>query len=147
MDLQKLQNQLIEDEGCVYEIYLDHLGLPTFGIGHLVKDNDEEKDMPVGSPISKERVDECFAKDTQSAIEECSKLFDDFDGLPDKVQLVVVNMMFNLGYPRLSGFKKMIKAMNEKDWNEAANQMVDSKWYNQVPNRAKRLVEEVRSCG
>ena len=66
MDLQKLQNQLIEDEGCVYEIYLDHLGLPTFGIGHLVKDNDEEKNMPVGSPISKERVDECFAKDTQS---------------------------------------------------------------------------------
>ena len=146
MDLQKLQNQLIEDEGCVYEIYLDHLGLPTFGIGHLVKDNDEEKGMPVGSSISKERVDECFAQDTQSAIKECSKLFDDFDGLPEKIQLVVVNMMFNLGYPRLSGFKKMIKAMNEKDWPEAANQMIDSRWYNQVQNRAKRLVEEVRSC-
>ena len=43
MDFQKLQQQLVEDEGCVYEIYLDHLGLPTFGIGHLVKENDDER--------------------------------------------------------------------------------------------------------
>lgn len=146
MNLQKLQQQLIEDEGCVYEIYLDHLGLPTFGIGHLVKESDDEKFLPVGTPVSKSRVNECFEEDTNSAVKECEKLFDDFPNLPEKIQLAIVNMMFNLGYPRLSGFKKMIKAVNNKDWEEAANQMVDSKWYNQVPNRAKRLVKEVRSC-
>tara|TARA_R110001592_G_scaffold46974_3_gene149287 strand:- start:2552 stop:2995 length:444 start_codon:yes stop_codon:yes gene_type:complete len=146
MDFQKLQQQLVEDEGCVYEIYLDHLGLPTFGIGHLVKEDDDEKFLPVGSPVAKSRVNECFEQDTNSAIKDCESLFDNFQELPETIQLVVVNMMFNLGKPRLSGFKKMIKAVNSEDWEEAANQMIDSKWYNQVPNRAKRLVAKVRSC-
>lgn len=95
---------------------------------------------------AKSRVNECFEQDTNSAIKDCESLFDNFQELPETIQLVVVNMMFNLGKPRLSGFKKMIKAVNSEDWEEAANQMIDSKWYNQVPNRAKRLVAKVRSC-
>ena len=52
--------------------------------------------------------------------------------------------MFNLGYPRLSKFKGMKAGVDDADWNRAADEMVDSRWYEQVPNRAKRLVERMR---
>ena len=65
MNLEQLQKEIAEDEGCVHEIYLDHLGLPTFGIGHLVKETDPEYDQPVGTPVSEDRVDACFASDIQ----------------------------------------------------------------------------------
>ena len=55
--------------------------------------------------------------------------------------------MFNLGYPRLSGVKKMRQAVIDGDWFEASVQMTDSKWYRQVPNRAKRLVERMKNVG
>ena len=59
------------------------------------------------------------------------------------VQLILCNMMFNMGRPRLSKFKKMNEAITNEDWIEASVQMEDSRWYNQVTNRAKRLVERM----
>ena len=59
MDIEKLRKQLEIDEGVKYEIYNDHLGLPTFGIGHLVIPSDEEYGKPLGTRISEERVREC----------------------------------------------------------------------------------------
>ena len=56
-------------------------------------------------------------------------------------------MMFNLGYPRLSKFKGMKRGVDSEDWNAAADEMVDSRWYKQVTNRANRLVERMRSIG
>jgi lysozyme len=52
--------------------------------------------------------------------------------------------MFNMGLPKMKAFKKMNKAIKDRDWNEAANQMIDSKWYRTVPNRADRLVQRMR---
>jgi lysozyme len=48
-------------------------------------------------------------------------------------------MIFNIGMPRFKQFKKMIAALEEGDWSEAANQMMDSKWAKQVGKRAERL--------
>ena len=56
-------------------------------------------------------------------------------------------MMFNLGYPRLSKFKGMKAGVDSQDWNRAADEMIDSAWYRQVPNRAKRLVDRMRAIG
>ena len=53
-------------------------------------------------------------------------------------------MMFNMGRPRLSRFHKMKRAVENSEWKEAANQMIDSKWYKQVPNRAGRLVQRMK---
>lgn len=145
MNKTQLQKELEFDEGCKYEIYLDHLGYPTFGIGHLIRDNDQEHGQPLGTVVSKERVTECFLSDTNMVLKDCEILFSDFQILPDEVQLIIANMMFNLGRPRFSKFKKFIAAISTKDWQEAANQMVDSRWYNQVPNRAKRLEERMRA--
>ena len=74
MDINKLKEQLKIDEGVVYEIYNDHLGYPTFGIGHLVIEGDPELGAPVGTSVSESRVDECFKKDVESVIEDCKIL-------------------------------------------------------------------------
>ena len=145
MDLERLRNELEEDEGCKYEIYLDHLGLPTYGIGHLVTENDEEHGQPVGTPVSEERVAEVFEQDIQVTLDECQRLYEDFDDLPEEVQLIIANMMFNMGRPRLSQFKGMKAGVDARDWNQAADEMVDSKWYRQVTNRADRLVTRMRN--
>ena len=72
----KLKEEIIRDEGVVYEIYNDHLGYATFGIGHLVLESDPEHGQEVGTPVSEERVDECFEKDVQTVIDDCKKLHD-----------------------------------------------------------------------
>ena len=145
IDFDVLREQLEFDEGCRYEIYNDHLGFATFGIGHLVRETDPEYGQPLGTVITEQRVIEAFETDIQETIVGCVSIFDDFYLLPHEAQLIIANMMFNLGYPRFSKFVKMIAAVDARDWQEAANQMVDSKWYRQVPNRAKRLEDRMRN--
>ena len=145
MNKDKLREELAEDEGCKFEIYLDHLGLPTFGIGHLVVEGDPEHGQPVGTPIDNERVRQVFALDIASTLDECHVLYPDFDDLPEEAQLIIANMMFNMGRPRLSKFKGMKAGVDARDWNKAADEMVDSRWYDQVTNRAKRLVARMRA--
>lgn len=145
MNLDQLRMQLEYDEGCKYEIYLDHLGLPTFGIGHLVTSNDPEDGQICGTAVSEQRVIEAFEKDVQVTIEECKKLYDNWFDLPEEVQLIIANMMFNMGRPRLSGFKKFNACVGDKDWQGAADEMIDSRWYRQVTNRAERLVQRMRN--
>lgn len=144
MNLDKLREELAEDEGCKYEIYLDHLGLPTFGIGHLITKNDPEYGKDVGTVIEQSRVQSAFNLDIAVTIEDCHRLYKDFNDLPEEVQLIIANMMFNLGYPRLSKFKGMKAGVDARSWSSAADEMVDSRWYTQVPNRARRLVDRMR---
>ena len=145
MNKDQLREELAEDEGCKFEIYLDHLGLPTFGIGHLVVDGDPEHGQPVGTPVEDERVRQVFSLDIASTLDECQVLYPDFDDLPEDCQLIIANMMFNMGRPRLSKFKGMKAGVDARDWNRAADEMVDSSWHDQVPNRAKRLVKRMRA--
>ena len=60
MNRDAVYNQLKIDEGVKYEIYKDHLGYPTFGVGHLITEDDPEYGEPVGTPITEERVRACF---------------------------------------------------------------------------------------
>ena len=145
MNKDKLREEIAEDEGCKYEIYLDHLGLPTCGIGHLITEADEEHGKAVGTVVEQERVKQLFALDMMVTIDECKVLYPDFDDLPEECQHIIANMMFNMGRPRLSRFKLMQAAVNARNWNEAAEQMINSKWYTQVPNRARRLVDRMRA--
>lgn len=107
MNIDTLRKELEIDEGVKHEIYLDHLGLPTFGIGHLITKSDEEYGEDVGTPVSDDRVKECFESDVKQVIKDCQILYDDFNDLPEEAQLIIANMMFNMGRPRLSKFKGM----------------------------------------
>ena len=144
MNKDQLRQELADDEGCKYSVYLDHLKLPTFGIGHLITESDPEFGEPIGTEVSEERVRKAFNLDVAVTIDECKVLYPDFDDLPEECQHVIANMMFNMGRPRLSKFKKMKAAVDNRDFNEAAEQMIDSRWHDQVPNRAKRLVKRIR---
>jgi len=145
MNKQEVYEQLKIDEGVVYAIYNDHLGYPTFGVGHLITEGDEEFGRPVGTPIDEERVRSCFDRDLDIAIGECTALYGEgsFGELPDEVQQILVNMMFNMGRPRLSKFKKMNTAISESNWKEAAKEGRDSRWYRQVTKRAERLMSRL----
>ena len=145
MNIDQLREDLERDEGCVYKIYLDHLGYETFGIGHLVKYNDEEYGWSVGTDVDERRVQEVFEHDVQTVLSDCEKLYDDFYKLPEEAQLIIANMMFNMGYTRLSKFRGMKRGVDSRNWEEAADEMVDSRWYTQVTNRADRLVVRMRS--
>ena len=149
MDRHAVYEQLKIDEGVEYEIYLDHLGYPTFGVGHLVLETDPEHGSEVGTPVSEDRVKECFEKDLDTAISECDALYEEgvFGDLPGEVQEILVNMMFNMGRTRLSKFKKMHAAILEADWKTAAKEGRDSLWYRQVTNRAERLMERLENVG
>jgi lysozyme len=147
MNIEQLREELKEDEGCKYEVYLDHLGLPTHGIGHLITEWDEEYEKPVGTPVSEERVNNCFQSDVHVTIDECKKLYDTFDDLPEEVQLILCNMMFNMGRPRLSKFLKLNDAIANENWLEASIQMEDSRWHKQVTNRANRLIKRMEAIG
>ena len=145
MDIEKLRDQLKIDEGCVNSVYLDHLNLPTVGIGHLVTEWDDEYGKPVGTEVSEDRVNELFDQDVQVTIDECKLLYNNFNELPEEAQQIIANMMFNMGRPRLSRFHKMKRAVDAGDWVEAGNQMKDSRWYDQVTTRAERLVERMKA--
>ena len=145
MDIDKLREEIEYDEGNVEEIYLDHLGLPTFGIGHLVTESDPEHGLPVGTPVDNSRCVEAFNQDIETVVSDCHQLYSDFDDLPEEAQRIIANMMFNMGRPRLSKFKGMKAGVDSRDWNKAADEMVDSRWYKQVTNRADRLVERMRA--
>jgi len=144
MDTKKLRKQLEIDEGVVHEIYLDHLGYPTFGIGHLVTESDSEHGLEVGTAISAERCAQAFESDIQSVLRDCNILYTNFPYLPEEVKQIIANMMFNLGRPRLSKFAGMKRGVDSEDWNAAADEMVDSRWYRQVGARAERLVSRMR---
>ena len=143
MNMEKLMQELTDDEGCVYKIYEDHLGYATFGIGHLIKDTDSEFAKPVGTPVSEERVEECFNQDIKIVCEELDMQEPWWRNLNDNRQRVIANMCFNLGYPRLSKFKRFIAAMHTAQWEVAATEMMDSKWSGQVGDRAVRLRDRV----
>lgn len=145
MNIAQLREQLKIDEGVKYEIYKDHLGYDTFGIGHLVVKEDEEFGKPVGTKVGEDRVNEVFEKDVQKMIKEAKILFPNFDSLPEEAQQVIVNMTFNMGRPRLSNFKKFIAYINESKWLEASNEMLNSAWAKQVGKRAQRLSDRIKS--
>jgi len=143
MDRDKLVKELILDEGYKYEIYEDHLGYATLGVGHLILDTDPEFGKPLGTPVSEERILECLNNDIDIVCRELDKNMPWWKDLDDNKMRVLANMSFNLGMPRLSGFKNFLGALESGDYEKAAVEMMDSKWATQVGDRAKRLRDRV----
>ena len=142
--IEQLKKELASDEGCVGAIYLDHLGKKTVGIGHLCQEGDPEFWKSIGTAVSDDRVDELFGKDIAWTMVDCRDIVPKFDDMPREIRLILANMVFNLGRGRMLGFKKMLAAVDEQDWSTAADEMHDSKWRQQVPARAERLIKRMR---
>ncbi len=147
MNIDKLMEELKFDEGCVDKIYLDHLGYPTFGIGHLILESDPEYGQEVDTSVSEDRIKECFEKDIDNVTADLDRNLEWWLHLPEDIQRVLANMCFNLGITRLLKFKKFLTALEEHDWETAAVEMMDSRWATQVGPRAIRLRDRVLKGG
>ena len=87
MNIEQLRKELEIDEGVRYEIYNDHLGFATFGIGHLLRPGDPEATWKVGAHVSEHRVNEAFDEDIKIVLEDCERLYPDtFFSLPEEAQ-------------------------------------------------------------
>ncbi len=124
--------QLIEHEGLKLKPYRCPAGKLTIGVGR----NLEERG------ISEDEALFLLNSDISECLEDLQKLFSNkFASLPESVQRVLVDMRFNLGATGFRGFKKMIKAVKEEDFAQAALEMQDSRWFQQVGNRGMKLVK------
>tara|TARA_S200002703_G_scaffold134895_1_gene123602 strand:- start:593 stop:1048 length:456 start_codon:yes stop_codon:yes gene_type:complete len=148
MNLITLQDEIANDEGVMYETYHCSLGHLTGGIGHLITEWDEEfYEQPIGTKVSHEQINDWFTKDINTTLRDCKDIFPDFNTLPSEAQLVIANMCFQLGRPRLSQFKKFIAAVNDADWIKAAEEMENSRWHKQTTARAERLIARIIKLG
>lgn len=150
MNREVLKEQIRRHEGDVKKIYKDSLGYLTFGVGHLITEEDKEYGLPEGTMVSDGRVEEVYDADFDKHVEECIHLYeskggDDWDGLPEDIQHVLINMTFNLGGTRFARFNNMWNAVIAGDWEKMAVEMEDSKWFKQVGRRSVELQEIVRN--
>lgn len=132
MDLDKIEQQLIRDEGLRLKPYKDSVGKLTIGIGRNLDDNG----------IRETEARFMLRNDVNQTINECRTL-SFFQHLNEPRQAVLINLVFNIGLARVRGFKKMLAALEHLDYTAAAIEMMDSLWAKQVGPRAVRLKEQM----
>ena len=98
----------------------------------MIAEWDDEKYTEFGVETLEEQVKAWFNKDIETVLNDCELLYDDFDYLSEEAKLIISNMMFNLGYPRMKKFIGMKSVIDPRDCNKAADEMIDSNCYKQV---------------
>tara|TARA_R100001460_G_scaffold23984_1_gene48329 strand:- start:735 stop:1223 length:489 start_codon:yes stop_codon:yes gene_type:complete len=149
-DKTKLVEKLIQHEGLKLNVYKDTLGIDTIGIGRNLEDRGISKeeldvmDIPNIETVYQFGITEVDAvylaeNDVQIVEEELVRAHPCVDRLDAVRQLVLVDMAFNMGVPRLCKFKKMWAAIHEDDFSTASREMLDSRWAVQVKGRSHKL--------
>jgi len=132
-------------EGFRDHIYKDTEGFATIGWGHKVVHEDNFED---GKTYTKEELQEVFDNDLRKALGLARQLMEENDvrDLPTTAQHTITEMCFQLGKSGVSKFRNMWKALQNRDFNTASLEMLDSKWNRQTPNRCKKLSDQMKSC-
>jgi len=153
---QDLINELIKHEGLRLTVYKDTLGIDTIGIGRnlldrgISKEELAELDIPTIEHIYEYGITEADAmvlaeNDVQIVEEELVRAHPCVDRLDSVRQLVLIDMAFNMGVPRLCKFKKMWAAVHENKFDIAAKEMLDSRWAIQVKSRSTKLAHAMHT--
>ena len=148
--------KLIAHEGLRLQVYEDSLGIATIGIGRNLEDRGitpeelEWMDIPNMAIVHTMGITEADAmylaqNDVQIVEEELLRSHPCVENLDAVRQLVLVDMAFNMGVPRLGKFKKMWAAIHENNFDEAAKEMLDSRWANQVKSRSTKLAHAMHT--
>lgn len=130
---KNLKEWIKKCEGFASHPYLDSVGVLTIGYGKNLSDNG----------ISPEEGDYLFNNDFARCERELAN-YPWYKDQPEGVQAALMNMCFNLGISRLLGFKRMIIALDNKNYTKAAIEALDSKWATQVGQRAKDVALMIR---
>ncbi|MEM7047061.1 MAG: lysozyme [Pseudomonadota bacterium] len=131
-----LKAQLRIDEGTRLRPYRCTAGKLTIGVGRNLED----------TGIDEAEATFMFARDVDRTLAELESRLPWYRDLAPDAACGLANMLFNLGWPRLSGFKKMLAALELGDGQEAARQALDSRWAEQVGDRAKRIAKLLESA-
>lgn len=132
----KARDAIRKHESYRAKLYKCSEGFLTGGYGHK---------MEVGDEFSKEDWERHFFTDYFEAVDVSNRLCTEYGtALSLARQAIIINMAFNLGYFRLKNFKKMWMALAANDYELAAQEMIDSKWYVQTGGRARELVKCMR---
>jgi GH24 family phage-related lysozyme (muramidase) len=156
VDYEQLFKQIADHEGIKTKVYKDSVGHPTIGVGFNLDDKDnirvlKKQGVDVGklksgqSKLSKKGIVNLYKYSLHKAEKDVRSLFPNYDSLPAQAKMVLLDMSFNLGKTRLSKFKNFRTAIQNMDFQTAADEMVDSKWYRQVKRRGVYLVNMMRN--
>jgi lysozyme len=148
MDRDAMERLIAKHEDWRTQTYTDTAGHPTVGVGfNLDRADAPAKIAALGLDYQKVRdaeqdltdaqVHQLFQADLDTAISSAQDLLSNFDNINDDRQAVVVDMVFNLGADKFSQFTNTIDAIENEDWNRAADEMENSKWYDQVGSRGE----------
>ena len=149
-------DKLIDHEGMVLTVYKDSLGIDTVGIGRNLKDRGISKeeleymDIPNMDAVYEHGISEADARylamnDIKIVENELCRIHPCVEDLDAVRQLVLMDMAFNMGVPRLSKFKKMWNAIHEGQFETASLEMMDSRWARQVGRRAGILSKAMKT--
>jgi len=130
-----LQAMLVAQEGLRLKVYTDSLGIETIGVGRNLRDKG----------ISEEEAVMLLNRDISDAIEDVMHVCSVYTQLSRPRQLVLVSMAFNLGRARLGKFVRFLAAVHLGQWDEAAEEMLQSIWAIQVGQRAVTLAKMMRT--
>lgn len=149
-------DKLIEHEGLVLTVYKDSLGIDTIGIGRNLKDRGISReeldylDIPNMEVVYEHGISEADARylalnDIAIVENELCRVHTCVEDLDSVRQLILMDMAFNMGVPRLCKFRKMWNAIHEQNFEAASLEMMDSKWARQVGRRAAILSNAMKS--
>ena len=145
MNIDTLKEQIVQDEGQCLAVYECTQGYKTVGVGHMIKRMDPEYDYRIGDMITQDRCDRLLEQDLDMTIKDCEHAIPTWSYLPVEVQLICANMIFNLGRSRFMEFARFRLALQNQDWEAAAEEMIASLWHKQLPNRSGRLIKRMQS--
>lgn len=134
-NFSRISSHIKANEGFRRCIYKDKFGNPTIGYGHLINSKDI---FYIRKRYSKKFLTEIFYSDLRGAILSFKKYYQ-YKVLPDHVQKVIIEMIFQLGIKKVVKFKKFNFYIRNKQLYLAALEMIKSRWYQQTPNRVDRL--------
>ena len=138
-----LKKRIRDHEGFRETIYLDTLKKATIGYGHLVTDED---DFEEGKQYSKEVLLAVFEKDFEKAQMGADQLVGHIQELHIEAKNVITEMVFQLGTQGVRNFRKMISALEARDYQRASAEMLDSRWHAQTTNRCENLSKIMSQC-
>ena len=136
---RELIAQLKVDEGVEPCAYQDHLGFWTIGVGRLI-----DKRKP-GAGLRPSEIDFLLQNDVDDRIDQLTRRLPWFQNLDDARKGVLLNMAFQMGVDGLLGFKNTLKLIEDGHYPEAAAAMMQSKWAQQTPSRAKKMARQMET--
>jgi len=135
--MSKLIESIKKHEGYVGIVYKDSLGIDTIGYGFAIKDLELDADI----------CDIILERKLSTLIDRINNKFSWYNYMPPEIKDVIVEMCYQMGVYGFSCFKKTIAYLQDKKWEEASVEMLDSRWAEQTPNRANEMSKRVKKLG